>query len=261
MRIFLAAAACAVAVSACSSTIQTTSGADYLSRVNDVSFATPEDNEAFIAAASVEPLLSFPARIGIARIEAGRLADIPGGELAVWEQALTEQITALGEIVPVNLFVTDLVAPTKPRDHDADRSVLRRQAIDRLRLGAARQHLDAVLVYEAHALTGVKNSALAIADLTLIGAYLAPGRKVNATGAASALLFDVRNGYPYASVTVSTQAEDHAAALSVNAKRADLAEQVKTDATAKLASELVRETFPQLVAELVPPEPDTLANR
>ena len=38
---------------------------------------------------------------------------------------------------------------------------------------------------------------LNLADLTIIGAYLFPSRVVRARGYASALLVDVRNGYPY----------------------------------------------------------------
>ena len=45
---------------------------------------------------------------------------------------------------------------------------------------------------------------MSIFDLTIIGAYLVPSRIVEGTAVANALLFDVRNGYPYGTVAATS---------------------------------------------------------
>ena len=98
-------------------------------------------------AAAIEPLLRLPARIGLARIEAGRLTAIPVGESALW-MTLAERHAALGGFAAIDPFLADYTLRTVlPQDQ----RTLRRDASDiitRIRLGAARQHMDAVLIYE-----------------------------------------------------------------------------------------------------------------
>lgn len=252
MRLLFSALIMAILVAGCSSYVQTTSGKAYLeqSAINADDF---ELDDAFRKAAAVEPLLTFPARIGIARIENGRLTDIPAEDLDEWANAFAPLASQYGEFVPVNLFITDLVAPDTDFSGPeilANRATLRREAINRIRLGAARQHLDAVIVYEAFTSSQTRNTKLAMADLTLIGAYLAPGRRIDAKGVATALLFDVRNGYPYGMATVSVDDDTHAAAFSTGSARTALQESVKTQAVRKLATELATSTFPNLRDEL-----------
>ncbi len=248
MRFIYFAVGVMIFTAGCASSIQSTSGAAYLAGAERAVPALAND-QAFQTAANVEPLLVFPARIGLARIEAGRLVDIPAEELDAWHGAFEPIIRDIGEVAPVNLFIADLVAPAWDAT-PTDRAFFRRQAIERIRLAAARQHLDAVLVYETHALSQIRNSKLALADLTLIGAYLAPGRRVHAVGAASALLFDVRNNYPYASATTSVDEKDSATAFSSHAKARDLEDDVTLAATTKLAIEIAETTFPKLASEL-----------
>jgi hypothetical protein len=68
---------------------QTTSGEDYLRKYQAVPTAAPTGADDFGGhnidqmirdAASVEPVLKFPARIGLARIENGNLSAIPEEE-------------------------------------------------------------------------------------------------------------------------------------------------------------------------------------
>jgi len=241
----------------CETSIQTTSGQEYLDRSVALDANDFTASEEFQRAAAVEPLLTFPARIGVARLENGQLTDIPAAEIDEWEQALAPIAADYGEFVPVNLFIADLVAPGGNASRTAYgryRAELRQNAIRKIRLGAARQHLDAVIVYESYAASDSKKTQLALADLTLIGAYLTPSRKINATGAAAALLFDVRNGYPYGATTVSVEDDKRSTAFSENDTKTSLEDLVKAQAVAKLAGEIATDMLPRLKTELAAPE-------
>jgi hypothetical protein len=88
--------------------------------------------------------------------------------------------------------------PTLPKDTIQCCSKTRlHEVIAKIRLGAARQHLDAVLLYEVYGKSSRSSNPLSVADLTILGAYLSPGQTLEAEGYAKALLLDVRNGYPY----------------------------------------------------------------
>jgi hypothetical protein len=69
----------------------------------------------------------------------------------------------------------------------------------KVRLGAARQHLDYVLIYEVFSETKTTKLASSVANWTIIGGYFVPSREIETSGFANALLLDVRNGYPYGS--------------------------------------------------------------
>ena len=61
-------------LSACSTTTQMTSGANYLSRYQSATvISSGEIDKQVLDIASIEPNLHFPARIGIARIADGKL--------------------------------------------------------------------------------------------------------------------------------------------------------------------------------------------
>ena len=227
--IFLAAASC-------TSFVQTTSGDAYLKRA-DASGVTLSDQ--MREAAAIEPLIVFPARIGLARIENGRLTDIPGDEWDRLTEAFETPAGSKNEIVPVSLFVMDLAAPRREAGHAlADRSAARRDIIDRLQTGGARQHLDAIIVYEVHGTTEKRATSFSIADLTVIGAYIAPGRKAHAAGHATALMFDVRNGYPYGGADATVEKDKIAPAAFANARASDLLRETQSAAVAELAPKL-----------------------
>ena len=78
-----------------------------------------------------------------------------------------------------------------------------------IRLAGARQHLDAVLIYEVDATADSKNNPLSLADWTIIGAFVLPSQDVKAQGVAQAILLDVRNGYHYGSVQAVAGAVFH----------------------------------------------------
>jgi len=71
------------------------------------------------------------------------------------------------------------------------------EVVRKIRLGSARQHLDAVLIYEVFSKTDQKTLPTAVANWTIIGAYIVPSKESKTVGYANALLVDVRNGYPY----------------------------------------------------------------
>lgn len=152
------------------------------------------------AAASVEPALKLPARFGLARIADGRMTAIPEAEAALWRAAAAKH-AQFGEFVAISpllaAFAVDSQEPGALRGPRRDVADI----VRRIRLGAARQHVDAVLVYEVGASASSDWTWLALADLTIVGGAFLPTRSLAAAGRAEALLIDVRNGYPYGSAS------------------------------------------------------------
>jgi hypothetical protein len=191
-------------LTACETTTQTTSGEAYLARHGESTTAEKGSFEDQLRqAARVEPTLNFPARIGLARIDGGQLIAVPGAEAQAW-QAVREHLgNNFGEFVPINPLVAKL-ASQAVNYNNAGRGM---ETINQIRLGAARQHLDAVLIYEAYSKTDTKSTILSIADLTIVGAYLVPSKVATSQGFATALLIDVMQGYPYGTAQVTTDKE------------------------------------------------------
>lgn len=199
------------ALAACT-TIQNSSGGDYVAARPQWAVAAQGASaktgaaggggveRAVFEAANAEPLLRFPARIGLARIHQGALTTVPPAEADAWLELVRTRGAAYGEFVPVSPLVAQLTAASLA-GRDTVRSV-----VDTIRVGAARQHLDPVLVYEVSA--GRRDSAtpLSVLDLTVIGGFLVPSRALQGRATAAAMLVDVRNGYPY--LSTSAQAEE-----------------------------------------------------
>ena len=251
----LIAAAALAGLAACTTSVQTSSGEDYLARSEPaLAQAASADGaggaDAFRAAASVEPLLRFPARLGIARIEGGRLTPIPDAEMAHWAALAAETGGAYGEMVPLNLLVTAMAVPENQLGAlDGTRRspglLGARRAIEAMRIGAARQHMDALLVYEVFGTDDARANPLAVGDLTLLGAFILPGRQLDAMGHAEAVLVDVRNAYPYltASETVTKDA------LSTAVGRRARGEKLKAAAQAQAVADLT-DSLPPAMARL-----------
>jgi hypothetical protein len=204
---------------ACTHTAQTSSGADYLARYDAAMARTAAapttrthasslndsgdqietrltPDEMVRLAASVEPILTFPARFGLARLDRGKLVGIPTTEMALWS-TLIEKNRSLGEFVAINPLIAEFTSNIvrQPRRADSQQNFV--DTVTKIRLGAARQHVDAVLIYEVGAVADRNFTPLYLADLTIIGGTFLPTRSIEAKGVASALLLDVRNGYPY----------------------------------------------------------------
>lgn len=195
-----------IALPACQSYVQTTSGEDYLSRYEsswqpDCAGEAGTLDEEIRTIASIEPNLQFPARIGLARLERGRLTAIPGDESAMWLDVAEELGPNYGDFVPVSPMIAAMVTPNRD-----GYQISAAEVVADIRRGAARQHLDYVFVYEVTATSKKQDNAFALADATIIGFFLLPGRNVKAEAVASGLMLDVRNGYPYA--TLTTYAEE-----------------------------------------------------
>lgn len=225
--------AVASVLAGCGSTVQTSSGASYLAARPE--FRPPAGasvERAVYDAANAEPLLRFPARIGLARISHGQLTGIPSEEAGKWEALIRDSGTAYGEFVPVSPLVASLASTAAGRSDDT--------VIDRIRIGAARQHVDAVLVYEVTEARRDRGTVLSLADLTIIGSFLVPSRAIEGQATANAILIDVRNGYPYGTATSTAQQSGFVVNSGSEDKARDLAEQAAVDAVGKLTVDVGR---------------------
>jgi hypothetical protein len=232
----LAGTALLIGLAACSHTTQTTSGQQYLrDYAQPPGVKTASIDAEIKAAAAVEPTLRFPARIGLARIGGSgwgaQLTGIPEREAAAWQAVAANLGPKFGEFVPVSPLVAEMF-DTEGRD--ARRSNAN-AIIRKIRLGAARQHLDAVIIYESDGTADASSNPLSIGEWTLIGLFMLPSQDVEARGVAQALMVDVRNGYPYG--TAQAEATDSTVTVRVatgDAKR-DMAEAVRLAAVKNLA--------------------------
>jgi hypothetical protein len=236
---------------ACSVDTQTTSGRDWLAAYPKAKTATadPDDIDAQVrSVAAVEPTLRFPARIGIARLDRGGLSPLPADEAEHWTKAAYDLGPGFGEFVPISPMIATMVEQPFA---GGDRRAFVKHTIDTVRLAAARQHLDAVLIYEVDGTADAKNNGLSLAEWTLIGAFVLPSQDVKAVGVAQAMLIDVRNGYPYG--TIRSNSDDNSASTRIDSRDTSerLREKVMAAAVEKLTGEaetMMRELKPELAA-------------
>jgi rhombotail lipoprotein len=186
----------ALMLTSCDTTTQMTSGADYLSRYQPtyVTNTSSELDNQIRDIAAIEPDLRFPARIGLARIENGHLTSGPIEETQAWGDLAEKLGAPYGDFVPVSPFIADMVRPNAKRDMSNNSS---HNVVADIRRASARQHLDYVLAYEVAQNTSDESNGLSFANLTVLGMYIIPSRNVKINSTASAILIDVRNGYPY----------------------------------------------------------------
>ncbi len=201
---------------------QTTSGSLYLAKYGDTATATAGPATAgtgsgtavarpagiadadVLAAANVEPTLTFPARIGIARIDQGQLSAMPAEEVAAWREMSERLGPAWGQFVPVSPLIAALASPVAGAEACQSHFDCVWETVRTIRLGAARQHLDVVLIYESFGRSQDSSNPLAITKLALIGFFF-PTEDVEAEGMAQAVLVDVRNGYHYGTATAAAE--------------------------------------------------------
>ncbi len=277
MKPLVAASIALVSLSACTvHTAQTSSGRDYLARydapkpaaqqivtrttkedgstVEEIVSPEPSLEELIRQAAAVEPLLRFPARIGLARIENGAMTAIPEGEFEVWFE-LAQAHGEVGTFVPVDPFIAEYTTQTILSDGQRRNLGRATETVNRIRLGAARQHIDAVLIYEVGAKAEKENTALALADVTVLGGAFLPTRAIDAEGRGRALLMDVRNGYPYGTAQATVDLSRKTSSWGSNEETEALREAATLKVTRDLAREveammgkLVRETKARPIA-------------
>lgn len=219
----------------CQHAVQTTSGRQYLQGYQQL----PETltDQAVMDAAKIEPNLKFPARIGLIRIAHGQVTPIPPEEAEAWI-TLTETLGSdFGEFMPVSRMIAAMAAGDQPRrSHDYEDHL--KGLIRNIRLGSARQHLDAVLMYEVCGTAEAHLNPAAVANLTLLGGYLAPGKTLKIKGLAQALLLDVRNGYPYGTALATVEDRGYVPAFGSRERQATRTEQAQISAALKLIPEV-----------------------
>lgn len=240
MRLIATATLC-LGLAACTTTTQTGSGADFLASRPDwaaqvAAQARPGGtgpasvDRAVYEAARAEPLLRFPARFGLARVQRGRLTSIPAGEAEAWLALIKEAGPLYGEFLPISPLITEF-------GNAVAGSPGSRGVVDQVRIGAARQQVDAVLIYEVLGQATDRSTPLSVLDLTIVGAFLLPTRLVAGQAVASALLVDVRNGYPYGTAT----AQGDARGLWSNAGSTGRSQSLREDAELEAVRKLSRE--------------------
>ena len=241
-------------ISGCSHYVQTTSGDEYLEKYASLTpgnsnESTGDDNAGFTdilkKSAQIEPTLRFPARIGLARIDNGRLSAIPEAEIEAWYETKESLGKGFGEFIPISPLIANMAAATvyQSDNYRIDNT------INKVRLGAARQHLDAVLVYEVYSRSSSKSNILAIANLTIIGGYILPSKLIKAEGFANAMLIDVLQGYPYGTAQVIVDKDEISTAWGTSEHIDSIKDKVKTSAAIKLMDE-IEDMFKELRWEL-----------
>ncbi len=254
-----------ILITGCTQHVQTTSGRAYLERYDHITPYTGREqeqsdqksqgiNQLIRQAAAVEPTLRFPARIGIARIDAGYLTSIPDTEVEAWEksrQRLGQSFdNRFGEFIPVSPMIVSMV--TASTNYEAHTGYDHRitNVMNEIRLGAARQHLDAVLIYEVYSRENSDSNLLSIGNLTIIGAYLLPSKAVTTEGFANAMLIDVIQGYPYGTAEASLDKSEMTTTFGRREKMEQLSDEIKSEVTIKLVAE-VEDMFRDLQLELL----------
>ncbi len=240
----LALAVGALALAGCAYSTQTTSGADYLAGYTqaparavavqsaDGKTGTVSLDEEIRAIAAIEPSLRFPARIGVARVESRQLTSVPPAELTYWGELAERLGPEAGEFAPVSPLIAAMVDPDQGRARGPA------ELIADIRRGAARQHLDYVLIYELSGDFSQSTNMLSAADLTILGYFLLPSREVNIRAAANAILLDVRNGYPYATAAAAVEDSDLARGSSAYERGRDGAQRAMLAAVEELTGEV-----------------------
>lgn len=183
------------------------------------------------AAAGARPGVTFPARIGIARLESGRVSAIPPEEWEAWQSLARETGPATAVFSPVSALVAQSLtpAPVSHTPHDA---------ISNLRLAAAREQLDLILLYDVTLQHSLDRTEATLLDATIVGAWLFPTHRSHATAHASGTLIDVRTGLAYGSAL--GQARDVCSATLLGSQDKLHAQRIRVGrgAVAQLAPEM-----------------------
>lgn len=213
------------ALAACAPQMQSSSGADFVAARGNTGPLSIDADIALIA--TVEPHLRFPARIGVAQVS--------GGRLLLADQTTEDQFSALflrhaamGTFVPISPMIASMV-----NDTDASHDV-----VQDIRRAAARQHLDYVLIVEVAADSTEADTALAVADVTLVLGAVLPTRVIKVQGVGQALFVDVRNGYPYATAQISQDLQGLARSFGTYRRQQALEAKALTKTRAALVPEI-----------------------
>ena len=107
--------ATAILLGGCQSTTQTSSGTDYLNKYPTATMGSSDPShgqtlsEEIAEIANVEPILRFPARIGLAKVYNGQITNLTETEAAAWMDARSELGNDFGEFIPVSSLIAEMV--------------------------------------------------------------------------------------------------------------------------------------------------------
>lgn len=179
-------------LAACASSVQTTSESDTLggyAAKAAVAKGQAIDPVARQSALS-EPALRFPARIGLARLENGVVSPLPQDEAEAWLVMVKDLGPGWGEFVPLSPLE---LAPAGVCCHPPYIAT----TMSGIRRSAARQHLDAVLIYEVVADRGRAAAPYTVASWAPLDSLLALTATGQPAAHAQGVLIDARNGAVY----------------------------------------------------------------
>ena len=187
---------------------------------------------------AIRPQLPTPFKLGIAPPLARVSPDRSSSPSGVWtgdEQDLIRawgrELEASGRVSQVVFLPSALMGGAAGAGGDF---------VGRARAAAVRSHVDCVLI--VNSLSGVhrSNNALAILDLTLVGAAIFPGHGVHSETVAEGVLIDARNGYVYATGLGAAEAKRSSAALFMDEKVGAVVSSSRLAAIDDMARDLAR---------------------
>lgn len=183
------------------------------------------------AAASARSHLQLPLRIGVARMENGVFTPMPAGEWNSWLSLRRSLDPQLATLSPVTSLVAQSLTPeaVSPTPH---------AALSNIRLAGAREHLDAVLVYDVSVAGSVRDTEVTLLDATILGAWLFPTHRSHLTASTSAALIDVRSGLACGSAVAVAEDDCSTTLLGSGEKRFRQREHTVNRAVARLAPEV-----------------------
>ena len=229
-----------IALIGCQShSVQITSGKEYLSNYADYNafeMNASNLNEEVRLIADIEPSIKFPSRIGLVKLFNGRITNLSPEEVEAWEDAKSTMGSKFGVFIPVSPLIAEMVYT--PRNTSTKSKIKSSEIFRKIRLGAARQHLDQVLVYEVFSETKTTKLASSVANWTIVGGYFVPSRAIETTGFANALLIDVRNGYPYGTASATLNASEFSASQNYRDKSRNLTDVNQIATVIKLIPEV-----------------------
>ena len=232
-----------------SHSVQMTSGKKYLSNYTnyDATETNASDlNEEVKAIASIEPSIQFPSRIGLVKLFNGRITNLSVEEIEAWEELRRTMGATFGDFIPVSPMIAEMVYT--PRETNSKSKGNPSDIFRKVRLGAARQHLDHVLIYEVFSETKTTKLASSVANWTIIGGYFVPSREIETAGFANALLLDVRNGYPYGTASATLTATEFSASQTYRDNSRNLRDKNQVSTVIKLIPE-VQQMMEKLMEE------------
>ena len=160
------------------------------------------------------------------------LISVPQDESEAWATLHHSLGPSFGEFVPVSPLITSMVSKTNTSRFD------RRDVVNNIRRGSARQHLDYVLIYEVSDTSDKTRNALQVADLSILGLFILPSRNIKVDSTATAMLIDVRNGYPYGTATAFAERKAVTTSVGSRGRKAKLKDKARVIAVENLTDDV-----------------------